>query len=55
MSTDVSIQIARAVKLVFRNGARNRIEAERKKALDEYSWNNVARRLTKVYEGVLSR
>jgi glycosyltransferase involved in cell wall biosynthesis len=55
MSADVSTQIARAVKAVFRNGARNRIEAERKKALDEYSWNNVASRLTKVYEGVLSR
>jgi glycosyltransferase involved in cell wall biosynthesis len=55
MSADVANQIARAVKAVFAKGARNRSEKERQKALDEYSWNSVASRLTKVYEGVLSR
>ena len=55
MKADVSKQIARAVKAVFKNDIRENITAQRQKVLDDYSWASVAKQLVSVYEGVSAR
>jgi glycosyltransferase involved in cell wall biosynthesis len=52
MTADVSKQIARAVKAVFKNDHEN-IAAQRQKVLDDYSWASVAKQLVSAYEGVI--
>ncbi|MGA2884997.1 MAG: glycosyltransferase family 4 protein [Halobacteriota archaeon] len=53
MTADVSKQIARAVKAVFKNDIHENIVAQRQKVLDDYSWASVAKQLVSVYEGVI--
>jgi glycogen(starch) synthase len=53
MNADVSTQIARAVKAVFKNGIHENIAAQRQKVLNNYSWASVAKQLVSVYEGVI--
>jgi glycosyltransferase involved in cell wall biosynthesis len=54
MNADVSKQIARAVKAVFKNDVHENIESQRQKVLDNYSWASVAKQLVSVYEEVIS-
>ena len=53
MNADVSKQIARAVKAVFKNDNHENIVVQRQKVLDNYSWASVAKQLASVYKGVI--
>jgi len=54
MKADVSKQIARAVKVVFKNGINENIIGQRQKVLEDYSWASVAKKLLSLYEKVIS-
>jgi len=54
MSEDVSKQVARAVKTVFKDNNHGNIVVQRQKVLDNYSWASVAKQLASVYEGAIS-
>jgi len=53
MGGDVPIQIAIAVKEIFRKGTHEDVENRRKRVLQEYSWSAVAEQLTSIYGEVL--
>jgi len=55
MQADVSDQIARAVKAVFKNGTQTNIETQRQYVLNTFSWTSIAKQLVSVYEEVLAR
>jgi 1,4-alpha-glucan branching enzyme len=54
MQADVSGQIARAVKAVFRNDTDKNIEIQRQYVLNTFSWTSIAKQLVSVYEEVLA-
>ena len=54
MQADVSDQIARAVKAVFKNGTQTNIETQRQYVLNTFSWTSIARQLVSVYEEVVA-
>ena len=53
MGGDVPIQIAKAVKEIFRKGTHEDVENRRKRVLQEYSWSAVAGQLASIYGEVL--
>jgi glycosyltransferase involved in cell wall biosynthesis len=56
MQADVSDQIARAVKAVFKNDTHQmNIETQRQYVLNTFSWTSIAKQLVSVYEEVLAR
>jgi 1,4-alpha-glucan branching enzyme len=55
MKADVSNQIARAVKAVFKNDSGGDIEIQRQHVLNTFSWTNIAKQLVSVYEEVLAQ
>ena len=55
MKADVSNQIARAVKAVFKNDSQGDIEIQRQHVLNTFSWTNIAKQLVSVYEEVLAQ
>jgi glycogen(starch) synthase len=54
MQGDVSAQIARAVKAIFKNDIDENIEMQRQRVLTAFSWTSIAKQLVSVYEGVLA-
>jgi glycosyltransferase involved in cell wall biosynthesis len=54
MQADVSDQIARAVKAVFKNSTQTNVETQRQYVLNTFSWTSIAKQLVSVYEGVLT-
>jgi len=55
MQADVSDQIARAVRAVFKNGTQTNIETQRQYVLNTFSWTSIAKQLVSVYEEVVAR
>jgi glycosyltransferase involved in cell wall biosynthesis len=55
MRANVSKQIATAIKAVFSNDVEKDIEKKRHKVLQDYSWTNIAKQLTTIYEWALTR
>jgi glycosyltransferase involved in cell wall biosynthesis len=55
MQADVSDQIARAVKAVFKGDTNKNIEIQRQHVLNAFSWTSIAKQLVSVYEEVLER
>jgi glycogen(starch) synthase len=54
MQGDVSEQIARTVKAIFKNGANENIEMQRQYVLSAFSWASIAKQLVSIYEKVLT-
>jgi glycosyltransferase involved in cell wall biosynthesis len=54
MQGDVSDQIARTVKAIFKNDIDENIEIQRQRVLSAFSWTSIAKQLISVYEGVLA-
>ncbi|HYB59522.1 MAG TPA: glycosyltransferase family 4 protein [Candidatus Acidoferrales bacterium] len=55
MQADVSAQIARAVKAVFKNDTDQQIDSQRQHVLNAFSWKSIAEQLVSVYEEVLAQ
>jgi glycosyltransferase involved in cell wall biosynthesis len=55
MHVDVSDQIARGVKAIFKNDTHTNIEAKRQQVLNTFSWTSIAEQLVSVYQEVLAR
>jgi glycosyltransferase involved in cell wall biosynthesis len=54
MRADVSDQISRAIKAIFKDDADENIEKQRKHVLSDFSWASIAKELISVYEEALT-